>query len=353
MRERRWETVGTLGFDQVLAVGERLASLGLSPAVPEKDIICYVEEWSVDKPEDFDRLDPWSTEDVTLVQAQDGWRGDFFLLAGGYHTVYQRHKDLGTYCSVSHPWLLPTRPETLERRAMFWVGFRHDYGFIRVRLHTVDVLAPGERRAGARRDCWVADRRRAFEAAVSLLGLPIEVETRQEALQLTVRDPHVPLLCSWPDAFGPCQFEYNTPDPYEFLVPASRLAATCEGEPATVRAYLTGFSEDALEEFQSLCPRARSAYRCSAHLPLDEVPELLQVIAPTGRLYATLCEFQTTQLLARGDEAWSVVGIMGQEGAFRIEVRFNRAPLPDKAVAGWLEQLLGLPVRYAPLPPFP
>ena len=39
-------------------------------------------------------------------------------------------------------------------------------------------------------------------------------------------DPSVPFFCSWPDAFGPRQFEYNTADAYEFLVPASKLAAT-------------------------------------------------------------------------------------------------------------------------------
>ena len=112
MRERRWETPGKLDFNQVLAVGERLASVGLAPAVPEKDIICYIEEWTVDKPDDFDRLDPWATEDVTLVQIQEAWQGDFFLLAGSYHTVYQRHKNLSTYCSVSHPWLISADLET-------------------------------------------------------------------------------------------------------------------------------------------------------------------------------------------------------------------------------------------------
>lgn len=353
MRERRWETLGKLDFHQVLAVGERLASVGLTPAVPEKDIICYIEEWTVGKPEDFDRLDPWATEDVTLVQIQEAWQGDFFLLAGRYHTVYQRHKSLSTYCSLSHPWLISAELDTLHQRAMFWVGFRHDHGFIRVRLHTVEVVAPGERRADARRGQWLDDRRRAFGHAISLLELPLECRERQEKLVLTALDPQVPLLCSWPDAFGPCQFEYNTADPFEFLVPASRLAATYEGRPAMVRAYLTGFSETALQEFQAVQPDARSAYRCSAHCALDELPEVLQAIAPAGRLYGTLCEFQTSVVLPHGEEAWAVVGIMGQHGAFQLEVRLNRAPLAEDAMSGWLEQLLGLPVTYAPLPPFP
>src|SRR2546430_11820171 len=41
--------------------------------------------------------------------------------------------------------------------------------------------------------------------------------------------------------------------------------------------------------------------------------------------------------------------IMGSEGGFQIEVRLNRAPLREEAMAGWLEQLLSLPVTYAPL----
>src|SRR5438094_15400 len=230
MRERRWESRAKLEFGDVLAIGERLAGLGLEPAVPARDIICYIEEWLVEAPEDFDRLDPWATEDVTLVQIREAWRGD---------------------------------------------------------------------------------------------------------------------------SFGPCQFEYNSSDAFEFLVPASRLAATYGGEAATVRAYLTGFSEAALEEFQAVAPRALSAYRCSAHCPLDELPEILQAIAPAGRLYATLCEFQTQHLLPDGAEAYAIVGILGRDGGFQIEVRLNRAPLPEDDMPGWLEKLIGLPVSYSPLPPFP
>ena len=37
-----------LTFGQVLVVGERLAALGLKPAIPARDVICYVEEWTVD-----------------------------------------------------------------------------------------------------------------------------------------------------------------------------------------------------------------------------------------------------------------------------------------------------------------
>jgi len=353
MRERRWETRGKLGFDEILAAAERLAAQGLAPSVPARDVICYVEEWEVRTPEDFDHLDPWATEDVTLVHLLDGWRGDFFLLAGSYHTVYQRHQSVGTYCSVSHPWRIPGALSMHHSRSMLWLGFRHAHGFIRVRLHTVDVVTPGETRADSRRALWLDERQRAFLAAIAVLEVPIEAAIENGGLVLRTSDTSRPLFCSWPDAFGPCQFEFNSPDAFEFLVPASQLAATCGGEPARVRAYLTGFSEEALDEFQAVALDARPAYRCSVHCPLDDLPEVLRATAPAGRLYATLCEFQTQQLLPRGTDASAIVGIVGAEGGFQLEVRLNRAPLPEDEMAGWLGQVVGMPVSYAPLPPFP
>ncbi len=353
MRERRWESRSKLDFAEVLALGERLAARGLEPADPAKDIICYVEEWRVAAAEDFDRLDPWATEDVTLVHVREGWRGDFFLLAGGYHTVYQRHQSAGTYCSVSHPWVLPEPMLTHFPRSTFWNGFRHTHAFIRVRLHTTQVITPGETREDHRRELWLEERRRALRFAVAILNLPIESEVQNGMVSLHTRDPGALFFCSWPDAFGPCQFEFNSSDPFEFLVPASRLAATYGGEPATVRAYLTGFSESALQEFHAVLPEASSAYRCSVHCPLDELPEILRAIEPDGRLYATLCEFQTQGLAPRGEDASAIIGVVGVEGGFQIEVRLNRAPLPEDEMGGWLETVLGLPVTYAPLAPFP
>src|SRR5438094_10401220 len=143
MREPRWESRAKLEFGDVLALGERLAGLGLEAAVPARDGICYIEEWMVEAPEDFDRLDPWSTEDVTLVHIREAWRGDFFLLAGGYHTVYQRHQAVGTYCSVSHPWRIGEVLRTHYPRGMVWLGLRHTHGFIRLRLHTAYGITPG------------------------------------------------------------------------------------------------------------------------------------------------------------------------------------------------------------------
>src|SRR5581483_2856467 len=230
MRERRWESRDRLTFDDVLAVGERLARRGLTPATPAKDVICYIEEWTVAAPDDLDRLDPWHTEDVTLVRTEDRWRGDFFLLAGGYHTVYLRHQAVGTYCSVSHPWALAANLIHHESRGMFWLGFRHAHTFIRVRLHTTEVITPGESRGDRQRAAWLQERSGLFRALVRLLDLPVDVGERNDQVVVAPRQAGTALFCSWPDAFGPCQFEYNTSDPYEFLVPASRLAATWGGQ---------------------------------------------------------------------------------------------------------------------------
>lgn len=352
MRERRWETTAPLTFGQVLAVSERLASLGLKPAVPAKDVICYVEDWTVESPEDFDGLDAWATEDVTLVHVREAWRGDFFLLSGAYHTVYQRHQDVGTYCSISHPWRIREPLRLHESRSMLWLGFRHAHSFVRTRLQVGEVISPGETRGDDRRDQWLEERRTAFLEAITTLELPIETAVEKDQVVLRPTDPSVPFFCSWPDAFGPCQFEYNTADAYEFLVPASRLAATYAPEPAGVRAYLTGFSEGALDEFAEIEPAARLGYRCSVHCPLDDLPEIRSAIEPDGRLYSTICEFQTMELLPEGEDASAIIGVVGSGAGFAVEARLNRAPLKEELMAGWLERLIGHPVAYAPLPAF-
>jgi hypothetical protein len=353
MRERRWESRASFRFGDVTALGGRLARLGLRPATPEKEIIVYVEEWTVSAPGEIRRLEAWSKEDITLVHVREGWKGDFFLLAGGYHTLFQRHRGSGTYCSVSHPWKMDGRWLLHHPLGMFWIGFREQHSFLRVRVHTTEVITPDETRGDNRRELWTAERRLAFQSAVSLLDLPIETILKNGKVVLQATEPAAALLCSWPDAFGPCQFEYNVPDTFEFLVPAGRLAATCGGEPVTVRAYLTGFSEPALKDFETAGPGARYAYRCSVHGRLLDLPELLTAIRPDGRLYATLCEFQTRELDPSLEKAWVIIGVVGTGDGFTIEARLNRAPLPENEMDGWLETLLGFPVSYAPLSPFP
>ena len=88
------------------------------------------------------------------------------------------------------------------------------------------------------------------------------------------------------------------------------------------------------------------------HCPLGDLPEIRSVIEPDGRLYSTLCEFQTQELLPECDDASAIIGMIGSHTGFGIEARLNKAPLKDEAMAAWVERLIGHPVTYAPLPAF-
>lgn len=352
MREHRWESQTQLDFPDTLRVGERLAARGLKPASPNQDLIAYIEEWAVQEPSDIHRLDSWPLEDVTLIHTREGWKGDFFLLAGGYHTVFQRHRTVDAYCSISHPWSIHKAFNKHHPDAMFWLGFRHAHSFIRVRLQTAEVLTPGEPCGADERSLWLEERRLAFEQAITLLGIPIDLRLKNGCIVLESAESDVPFFCSWADAFGPCQFEFNSSDNFEFLVPASQLAATFRGPAATVRTYLTGFTLEALQEFHALEPATRYTYRCSAHGTWEELPEILQVLSPTGRLYTSVCEFQPSQVLARAADASVIIGVIGSAHGFQVEARFNRRPLEHAKTEAWLEELLGLPMTYAPLPAF-
>jgi hypothetical protein len=57
-------------------------------------------------------------------------------------------------------------------------------------------------------------------------------------------------------------------------------------------------------------------------------------------------------VLPESEDASAIIGIVGINGQFKIEARLNHAPLDEEAMAPWLEQLIGHPVVYAPLPAF-
>lgn len=353
MREHRWESVSPLSFADILSVANTLRQAGLTSMHPEKEMIAYIEEWELTDLDTIGQLEPWPTEDGTLLHVLDQWKGDFFLLAGGYHTVFQEHQSVNTYCSVAHPWLIDHPLATLHPKSWFWVGFRHTHGFIRMRVHTTEIIAPGESVEQSHEQFWLNDRLEAFHAAIDLLHLPIEVNVDNRKVSLRTQRTDTPLFCSWPDAFGPCQFELNSPDPFEFLVPASQLATTIPHPVEQVRVYLTGFSTQALHNFNHLPSDPRLMYRCSLHCQLEEIPEIFSLLHSRGRIYGSLAEFQTTAVLPKGVDAAAIVGLLGSEGQFRLEIRLNQHPLSHTETEQWLEELVGHDLVYAPLPIFP
>ena len=353
MREHRWETQTTLSFDEILSVASKLRENGLTSIHEDKEMIGYIEEWEVSHPQQIQAFGSWPTEDVTLLHLLDNWQGDFFLLAGRYHSTFQTHQTVNTYCSIAHPWRISQPLATLLPDAWFWVGFRHTHGFVRIRVQTTDIIAPGESVEHPRDRFWLNDREEAFRAAIQILNVPIEVFRKNGRVVLDMSRPDGPLFCSWPDAFGPCQFELNSPDPFEFLVPACQLAATHQGQPANLRVYLTGFSESALSEFTRIAPNTRLMYRCSIHCTLSDMPELLRLLEPRGRVYGSLAEFQTGHLFSEGPDAAVIVGLVGTNGKWRLEIRLNQRPLPHQDTERWLKELVGHALMYSPLPAFP
>ncbi len=353
MREQRWESCQFLSFPQVLDLLNRLQAKGLRRVDPEKEGICYIEEWPVPSPAVIQQLDQWPLEDVTMIHVLNAWKGDFFLLVGRYHSIFQRYQSVNTYCSISHPWHLSGHLATLHPLAMFWVGFRHTHSFIRIRFHTSEIIAQGESCDYHQQPMWLEERQTAFCEAIELLDLPIDVSIQKGRVMLRNTYEEVPFFCSWPDAFGPCQFEFNSSDPFAFLVPASGLASTHQLPTATVRIYLTSFSQEALNEFKAIEPDVRTVYRCSAHACLTDLPALLDIVGKGGRLYTTISEFRTQALLPDHSDAAAIIGIMGTDNHYQLEVRFNMMPLPMNEMAPWLEDLFNFPMTYAPLSPFP
>jgi hypothetical protein len=353
MREQRWESQESLQFSDILALIQKLKSLGLHPADPEKEGICYIEEFEVSSVEDIHHLDFLPTEDLTMVHVLEQWQGDFFLLAGRYHSIFQQYQSVDTYCSISHPWALTGHQATLHPLAMFWIGYRHTHSFIRVRLHTTEVIAPLETCPTPQHPIWIDEREQAFHTAIDILNVPITIFSNNGMVALRTTTPDIPFFCSWPDAFGPCQFEYNSLDPFAFLVPASQLAATHGNHPANLRIYLTGFPPKALHEFEEVQERKRKLYRCSAHSTLEELSEIQQILGQKGRLYMSLCEFQTHDLMPHERDAAAIIGIMGLQGELKVEVRLNFMPLHSTRMDQWLNDLLGTPMIYSPLSPFP
>jgi len=352
MRERRWESEKPLAFDAIKILQRRLWGLGLKVRNPDEVVACYIEEFIVNRLDEIERLSQWPIEEMTLVQVQPEWRGDFYLFAAKHHELFRQHEGMEGYVSLSHPWCIPDLQAIKhhEPEALFWVGFRDTHGFIRVRVLPREIITPGERRDEALRGAWLNERAAFFSTAVEVLDLPLEVECTKERLTLRTEGTRTAVSLSWPDAFGPCQFEFVDPDRYALIVPAAQLIAKLGQSPALVKTYLSGFSPEALEAFHQLQPTAQTLYRGYIHACTHDLPDIVQAFAPArGRALINLCEFETDTLLAEGESAAAIVGVIASPEGYQIEVRLNRAPLPENQMQDWLKEVCGQPFVYAPL----
>lgn len=332
---------------------DRLRHLGLKVRESHQEVACYLEEFSVDHLDEIERLKKWPIGEVTLIQVNENWTGDFYLLAGRHHGLYQQNPGMEGYLSLRHPWQLPTELSITRHQitALAWVGFRETHGFIRIRLTPIEIISPGEIRGEKETSSWISERVQAFSTAIEVLDLPLLIEYQNQRLSILTEGKGEAVSHSWPDAFGPCQFEYIHADHYAVLVPAALLCAKLGVQPAVVLTYLSGFSQTTLKAFHQLQPEARLIYRGYVHAAMDDLPQLVQAVERNkGRIIVTLCEFETEKVLVEGEKSAAVIGVIGDETGYKFELRFNRAPLSKEKMDGWLSELMNLSVVYAPLP---
>jgi hypothetical protein len=116
-----------------------------------------------------------------------------------------------------------------------------------------------------------------------------------------------------------------------------------------LRTYLSGWPPDALAAFRALQPTAKLLYRGFVHAGLSDLPDIADAVAPRGRVVATLGELSTAGMLENGRDAYAVIGAVGSQKGFTLEVRLNRLPLSRAETESWLEALIAAPVSYAPL----
>jgi hypothetical protein len=212
-----------------------------------------------------------------------------------------------------------------------------------------EILTPGEGGQDSRRDLWVNERAEALAAALDALEMPLFVDWSEGAPTVGSAEPGCRISGSWPDAFGPCQFEYVIEDRYALLVPAARLVERLGARPAVLRTFLSGWPPDALAAFRALQPSAKLLHRGFVHAGLEDLSAIADAVAPRGRVVATLGELSTAGMLPDGRDAYAVIGAVGSHTGFTFEVRLNRLPLSRAETESWLESLIGAPVSYAPL----
>ena len=354
MREHRWLSRYPVDFQNLITLCNRLKGAGFKIREAEQDRACYIDEFSVNRLDRIESLSPWIIDELTLVEQNGGWKGDFYLLAGRHYDLFRRHERMEAYLSICHLWQIPSPPKVQyhDPEAVFWIGFRDTHGFIRVRLVPSTIITPGEKDGEVDSEAWLAERAAIFSQVVTELGLPIAVEKNHRSVTLFSTDSSALLSVSWPDAFGPCQFEYVVTDRYSLLVPASQFVSKFGIPVSTLRTFLSGFPGHQLEEFRQLQPASTLFYRGFLQAPLTDLPDVVSAVGPSGIGLINLCEFQTGKFIRGGREAEGVIGVIADQSGYKMEVRLNLSPLTQAESGVALERLFGAPMVYSPLPLF-
>ena len=352
MREHRWESRFPFTFPELLALCERLRKTGVKTREWREVRACYFDEFRINDLGTVERLSPWILDELTLVETNTGWDGDFFLLAGRHHEIFRTHERMEAYLSLCHLWkiTLPGPPRYHESEAMIWIGYRDTHTFIRIRLVPVTIIAPGEARPPSEQNGWLKERAEIFACAIEELGLPIRTGMSDDSVTLQSADPSALVSSTWPDAFGPCQFEFVVSDKYALLVPASRFVSRYGLSRSKLRVFISGFPVEALEKFRSLQPESELFYRGFIQASINDLPEVIAATEPSGKALINLCDFEIAGYLGPDWPGEGVIGLMGDEGGYKIEIRLNRMPLSLGEAGKRLEEWTADQLVYAPLP---
>ncbi|MBI3595494.1 MAG: hypothetical protein HY200_11105 [Nitrospirae bacterium] len=354
MREHRWESLEPLDFDHLMLVCEKLKASGLKTREIDEDRACYFDEFSVERLDEVSRLSPWVMDELTLVELNREWKGDFFLLAGRHHDLFRMHERMEAYLSISHLWKIPSLPEfdCHEPEAVVWIGFRDTHGFIRIRLIPKQIMTPGETPSEKKLNHFLSERSLIFSLIVAELELPISVERAERSVTFFSTDPSALVSSTWPDALGPCQFEFVVTDRYSLLVPASRFVLKFGMPLSPLRTFLSGFPLNHLEQFHSLQPDSELFYRGFIQAPITDLPEIISAVSPNGKGLINLCDFQIEKLFSMRIRVEGVLGIIGDRNGYKLEARLNRLPSTKTETMTWLQNRIGMPLVYSPLPVF-
>ena len=288
------------------------------------------EDWVVDFPEASDQLDHWATEDVTPTSAKPG--RVIFSAGGRFTTPSERFQDVGNLLLHQSSLAHETRFTVSSSRLHVLAGFHQPCFYPRV--CTQEVVTPGETRRMQWRAEWVDERRAIFLDAIAMLDLgwwrhPSTGQPGADACR-----PGDAVFLFLAGCLGPCRSNTTTSTPYEFLVPASRLAATMASQPAGAglshRIFRPG-----IDAFAAVQPGAKTVLPLFGIARWVNCPKRWRLSRHRAVSTVPLCEFQRKELMPEGEDASAIIGIVWHSRGFQLGLAHAR-PLPEDHMAGWL-----------------